>query len=92
MLTRGTQKQSPAPEDAGPALKASRGPATREAIESATAELEKTVQADDALWVFVLGHSHYDGRYSWLNIPEADIHHIDFGKRFANINLVFWND
>jgi hypothetical protein len=73
------------PEAAGPALKASRGPATREAIESAAAELEKTVQADDAMWVFVLGHSHYDGKYSWLNIPEADIHHIDFGKKFANL-------
>lgn len=73
------------PEAAGPALKASRGPANREGIETAAAELEKTVQPDDAVWVFVLGHSHYDNRYSWLNIPEADIHHLDFGKLFANV-------
>jgi len=73
------------PEDAGPALKASRGLASREAIETAASELEQAVQPDDALWVFVLGHAHYDGRYSWLNIPEADIHHIDFGKLFTNV-------
>lgn len=73
------------PEDAGPALKAGKGPATREALETAAAELEKSVQPDDAAWIFVLGHAHYDGRYSWLNIPEADIHHLDFGKLFANL-------
>jgi hypothetical protein len=74
------------PEDAGPALKASRGPATREAIENAAAELTSAAQASDAAWVFVLGHAHYDGRYSWLNIPEADIHHLDFGKLFAGLH------
>lgn len=74
------------PDGAGPALKSSRGPATREAIESAASELEKSAQPDDAAWVFVLGHSHYDGRYSWLNIPEADIHHLDFGKLFAGLH------
>lgn len=73
------------PDAAGPALNASRGPASRDAIAVAAEELTAATQLDDTVWVFVLGHCHYDGRYSWLNIPEADIHHLEFGKLFAGI-------
>src|SRR5438552_2890630 len=59
----------PKTDNEGPAIAASRGPATREAIAAAAAGLEKTIQPADALWVFAFGHAHYDGRSSWLNLP-----------------------
>jgi hypothetical protein len=39
----------------------------------------------DALWVFVLGHGHYDARQSWLNLPGPDISHVEFGQLFAKV-------
>lgn len=72
-------------EKDGPALKASRGPATREALAAAAAELENELQPDDALWTFVFGHAHFDGRSSWLNVPGSDMNQIEFGKLFAGI-------
>lgn len=74
-----------AEEKDGPALKASRGPATREALAAAAAELEKGLQPDDALWTFVFGHAHFDGRASWLNLPGSDMNQIEFGKLFAGM-------
>jgi hypothetical protein len=72
-------------EKDGPALKASRGPATREALAAAAAELEQELQPDDALWTFVFGHAHFDGRASWLNLPGSDMNQIEFGKLFTEI-------
>jgi hypothetical protein len=57
----------------------------RDLLAAGVADLEKAVQPDDTLWVFVLGHCHYDGRYSWLNVPGPDIQHIEFSKWFTNI-------
>lgn len=74
-----------AEENDGSALKASRGPATREAVAAAAGELEQELQPGDALWVFVFGHAHFDGRASCLNLPGPDINHIEFGKLFAGI-------
>lgn len=70
----------------GPALKSNRGPATLEALAAAAAELEKATQPDDALWVFVFGHAHLDGRSSWLNLPGDDVNQIAFGKLFAGLH------
>lgn len=69
----------------GPALKSSRGPATREKLTETVAELERSIQLDDALWVFVFGHAHFDGRSSWLNLPGPDMNHAEFGKLFAGV-------
>jgi hypothetical protein len=69
----------------GPAVKSSRGPATREALTEAVANLEKSLQPEDTLWLFVLGHAHYDGRYSWLNLPGPDMQQIELGKLLANL-------
>jgi hypothetical protein len=75
---------APAETD-GPAVKSSRGLATRELLELAVGELEKNLQPQDVLWLFVLGHAHYDGRYSWLNLPGPDIQHIELGKLLAGL-------
>jgi len=69
-------------EKDGPALKASRGPATRERLTETAAELERGLQPGDALWVFVFGHAHFDGRHSWLNLPGPDMNQLEFGKMF----------
>lgn len=74
----------PAEKD-GPGIKASRGISSRENIAKTAAELQATTQPADVLWVIVLGHAHYDGRYSWLNIPGDDIHQLDFGRLFEGI-------
>ncbi len=69
----------------GPGVKASRGIASRETIAKAAEELQAAVQPGDTLWVIVLGHAHYDGRYSWLNVAGDDIHQLDFGRQFEGI-------
>lgn len=69
----------------GPAVKASRGVLTRESLDAQVQTLAGQLQPDDALWVFVFGHAHYDGRYSWLNIAGPDFHQNDFGKLLAGL-------
>jgi hypothetical protein len=74
-----------ASESDGPAVRSSRGPTTRETITAAAQELRDALTPDDALWVFVLGHAHYDGRYVWLNISGPDIQQLEFGKLFEGL-------
>ncbi len=69
----------------GVAVKSSRGPATRELLAQVVSELEQAVQPQDTLWLFILGHAHYDGRYSWLNLPGPDIQQIELGKLLAGL-------
>jgi hypothetical protein len=70
-----------------------RGPGTREALTAAVQSLREQTQPDDALWVIVLGHAHFDGRNSWLNLPGPDLHQDDFGKLFRDLacrEQLFW--
>jgi hypothetical protein len=69
----------------GPAVKASRGVLNRESLAASVQTLAGQVQPDDALWVFVFGHTHYDGRYSWLNVAGPDLHQTDFAKLFSSV-------
>ncbi len=34
---------------------------------------KKRLRPDDTLWVIVVGHTHYDGRHSHLNLPGPDL-------------------
>jgi len=72
-------------DNEGPALTASSGPATRETLVEAATALVGAVQPQDTLWVFVLGHTHYDGKHSWLNLPGPDMNQAEFGNLFAGI-------
>ena len=74
------------PQDADTDVIKSAGRATREELEKSVAVLRSKLQSDDALWVIVIGHSHYDGKNSWLNLPGPDIHQLDFAKLFNDIN------
>ncbi|MBC8354342.1 MAG: hypothetical protein H8E66_20295 [Planctomycetes bacterium] len=78
-------------EEDGPAVSAARGKATRSELTAEIESLRKELQPTDALWVFVLGHAHYDGSKSYLNLPgagsgESDIHQDDFGKLFQDLS------
>ncbi len=72
-------------ESDGPALRASRGPATRERLAETAAEFSAALKPDDALWVFVFGHAHFDGRASWLSLPGPDVEQQEFAKLFAPV-------
>ncbi|HEY3968248.1 MAG TPA: hypothetical protein VGM05_27035 [Planctomycetaceae bacterium] len=77
---------APVAEGDGPILAGPRGSATREEIEAAAAALREALQPADTLWVIVMGHSHYDGKHSFFNIPGPDLHEQEFGKLFAGLN------
>src|SRR5262245_1867622 len=74
----------PTPMD-GPAVKTSRGICNRENITATVQTLAGQLQPADTLWVFVLGHTHYDGRYSWLNISGPDLNQTEFAKLFSDV-------
>jgi hypothetical protein len=61
------------------------GPATRENIAADVDAIRKVEMPDDALWVIVVGHSHFDGRRSNLNLPGPDLSDAEFGKLFAGL-------
>src|SRR5262245_52299575 len=62
------------------------GPATREAVAAAVAEIRKKLRPEDGLWVICLGHGHHDGRQAWWNLPGPDLSAAEFGKLFADVN------
>jgi hypothetical protein len=67
--------------------------ATRAAIEGTVADLKKTLQAEDRLWVQFLGHGDYDGERASFHLPGRDLQAGDLGKLFAGIpckEQVFW--
>lgn len=72
-----------AAEKDGPALRSSRGPATREKLAETAEQVVGSLKPDDALWVFVIGHTHFDGRFTWLNVPGADLNQAEFARLFA---------
>lgn len=79
----------PTDED-GPAVAAARGLATQSELNREVESLRKELRPSDTLWVIVLGHAHYDGRKSYLNLPgagegESDIHEDDFAGLFKGI-------
>lgn len=69
--------------DAEPIKSARR--ATREELEKTVAELREKLRPEDTVWILVLGHSHYDGKHSWLNLPGPDIQQTDFAELFADV-------
>jgi len=61
------------------------GPATREAVAAAVAEVRKNLGPEDGLWVICLGHGYHDGRQAWWNLPGPDINAAEFGKLFTEV-------
>jgi hypothetical protein len=66
---------------------------TAEAIRTTFATLSEKLRPDDALWVFTLGHGHYDGRHAWFHVVGRDPSNDDFGRWLGEIRCreqVFW--
>ena len=81
------------PAGDGAATAGAGGPSSREGIASAVVELRRRLTPDDTLWVIVLGHGHYDGRHSHLNIPGPDLDERGFARLFEGLKAreqVFW--
>ncbi len=76
---------APAGDGDGPALKGSRGLSTRENIAADAGALRASSKPEDAVWVIVLGHGHYDGRRSHMNIPGPDLSGAEFARLFEGI-------
>jgi hypothetical protein len=72
-------------DDDGPAVKGSLGLSTRENLAADAEALRKESTPDDAAWVIVLGHGHFDGRRSHINIPGPDLTDAAFARLFDNI-------
>ena len=69
----------------GPALAGARGLSDREGIAADVDLIRKRLRPEDTLWVIVLGHGHYDGRHSHLNLPGPDLDEQGFAKLFDGI-------
>lgn len=68
-------------------------PATREDLEKTVADLKKTLNPQDRLWVFFLGHGNYDGEHASFHIAGPDLHEDQLAKLFAGLSCreqVFW--
>jgi hypothetical protein len=69
------------------------GPATLERIGESVRHLEKDLKPDDALWIVLLGHSYFDGRNSWWNLPGPDPNQQELSQLFQRLHCrecVIW--
>lgn len=76
-----------------PALADCVGAATGEAIRAEAARLCARASPEDAVWVIVIGHAHFDGRQVYFNLPGGDISVDAFGNLFDSLQAgeqVFW--
>lgn len=48
-------------------------PCTRETLAAAVQQLKDTVQPADSVWVWLMGHSHFDGRHTFFNMAGPDL-------------------
>jgi hypothetical protein len=69
----------------GPAVAGARGLSDQEGIAADVDEMRKRLGALDTLWVIVMGHAHFDGRHSHLNIPGPDLDEREFAKLFSGL-------
>jgi hypothetical protein len=69
------------------------GPATREAIAKAAAEIRRTLHPDGRLWVLILGHTNQSAGHLFLHLPGADLRDDELGALFKGLSCrqqVFW--
>ncbi len=60
-------------------------PPTAEAIQTMFGDLNKKLRAEDALWVFTLGHGNSDGQRGWLHLAGKDPSGEDFAQWLADV-------
>jgi hypothetical protein len=69
----------------GPAVAGARGLSDSQGIAADVGEIRKRLRPEDTLWVIVMGHGHFDGRHSYLNIPGPDVDERAFAKLFDGL-------
>jgi len=66
---------------------------TADAIRKTFADLQTKLHAEDALWVFTLGHGNYDGKHAWFHVAGRDPSEDDFGRWLGEVRCreqVLW--
>ena len=69
------------------------GTATGETLQQLADSLVETIEPADTLWLFALGHTYFDGRRVWYNLPGKDVDEQTFGRWFSAVGgreSVFW--
>lgn len=70
-----------------------RGPATLKSVESRVAALKQSLSADDALWVFFLGHANDEDGHAAFHLPGPDLDDRKAGDWFSGFacrEQIFW--
>lgn len=68
-------------------------PSDTETLRSVTADLSRKLRADDALWVFSIGHGSVDKRSAWFHLPGPDLNDAQWADLFAEVQAkeqVYW--
>lgn len=73
------------PEEQEPPKEPTHGRATRKEIFAAAEALIDRTGKDDEVWVFVIGHTHFDGKSVCLNVPDTDVKHQELAKCFEGL-------
>ena len=66
---------------------------TADQIHTTFTDLGQNLQVDDSLWIFSLGHGHYDGKRAWFHVAGRDPSSEDFGRWLSNVECreqVIW--
>jgi hypothetical protein len=69
------------------------GPATREAITAAVANIRQGLAPEGRLWVFFLGHANVREKHAYFHLPGPDLRDDDLGTLFDKMpcrEQVFW--
>lgn len=67
--------------------------ATRENVVTTLRELSGQIQAEDSLWVFLLGHGNYDSEQAAIHLPGPDLHAVALANALDQIQCreqVLW--
>jgi hypothetical protein len=76
-----------------PEVEKGSAPLTAESMRLKLDDLSKKLQPNDSLWIFTLGHGHYDGRRAWWHVAGRDPSDEDFGRWLSGIQCreqVIW--
>jgi cyclophilin family peptidyl-prolyl cis-trans isomerase len=61
------------------------GRATKDELLKEAEQLVANTTDDDTAWVFLLGHTYYDGSTVFFNVPDIDIQHQEFTSSFEKL-------
>ena len=61
------------------------GRSTKDELLNEAAQLVADSTENDTTWVFLLGHTYFDGKTVFFNVPDTDITHQEFTSSFENL-------